>query len=250
MATLPIAVPGSLHDRSKATLPKLPPGVDVQQEATRTIWGIWLIGFGLGLSAVSMLFALAFGWPSALPLYPTGGASCAAIGFPLLMVYPGTFGRPHVWRVRVALALAVIAVVVGVSLWLLGPSRSDMNVTASSLRIQLLGGTLFVVLASIAVYLAIDRLSTPSMRRVAIGALAAAFVIQVVVYIVVNRAIAADLPLGLVGWDTLPLTDVQKTWSWWGGLNAIPLVLFLATYESAYRRLRRQYTPPFAATAA
>lgn len=236
MATLPIGVPGSLQPQSRAPPLNEPVHLDVQHVAARTLWGITFIGLGLGVTAAAMVLALSF-----LPLLQqSGGTFFAALGFPLLTLYPGIFGRPHVQRVRVAFAFAVTAVVVGGGLWLLGPSRSDMNVSASSLRLQLLGGTLFVLLASVAVYLAIDQLATRSVRRVAVAALAAAFVVQVVAYIVVNDAIDANLPLGFVGWDTPPLSDVQKTWAWWGALNAIPLLLFLVAYEFTYWHLRRE----------
>ncbi len=246
MATLPIAVPGSLPSKSEATPPNVPLGVNVQQEAARTLWGITFIGLGLGLTAASMLFALAF----VAVFSQASGAFFAALGFPLLTLYPGIFGRLHVWRVRVAFAVAVAAVVVGASLWLLGPSSTDMNVSASSLRLQLLGAILFVLLASVAVYLVIDRLAAPRMRLVALGALAATCVLQAVAYVVVSGAIDANLPLGLVGQDTPPLYAVQRTWAWWGALNAIPLLLFLAAYESTYWRLRKEFIPSLPLTAA
>ncbi len=239
MATLPIAVPGSLRGKSEAPPPNVPLGLNVQQIAARTLWGITFIGFGMGLTAVSMLLALVF----VAVFSQSSGAFLAALGFPLLTLYPGIFGRPHVVRVRIAMTLAVIAVIVGVVFSFLGPSSSEANVSALSLRLQLLGAILFVLLGSVAIYLVIDRLATLRMRLVAAGALAATFVVQVVAYVVVNGAIDANLPLGLIGQDTPPLYAVQRTWAWWGALNAIPLLLFLAAYEVTYWRLRRRYIP-------
>ncbi len=246
MATLPIAVPGSLSGKSEAPPPNVPIGLDAERATARTLWGIVFIGLGLGVTATWMVVALAF----ASAPYSASGASWVAIGLPLLTLFGGVVGRLHGLRVQIAMTLAVIAVILGVVSLLLGPSASDANVSASSLRLQLLCATLSVLLGSIVVYLVIDRLTTPRMRLVAMGALVAALVVQVAVYIVVSGAIAANLPLGLIGQDTPPLHAVQNTWGSWVDLNAIPFVLFLAAYESAYWRLRRELLPSLPRTAA
>ena len=74
----------------------------------------------------------------------------------------------------------------------------------------------------------------------ALAAVASAAVVQAFVVLLVtpavNRAVAAANP-------SAALDGARSLWGRAGALNAIPLLLFLASYELTYWRIRQRFVP-------
>lgn len=200
-----------------------------------TLWGITFVGLGLGLNAVFL------NWTGFLPgtaLVP-GSPAFVIIGMGFLVVYPDVFGAPHTRSLLLAVGLGVAAIAQFIALTVL-PVPTGPAGAATGFLLQLTASTVFVVLGSLVLYLALRRPMGPQARRLALAAVASAAVVQAFVVLLVtpavNRAVTAANP-------SAALDGARSLWGRAGALNAIPLLLFLASYELTYWRIRQRFVP-------
>lgn len=207
----------------------------------RTLWGITLLGACLGVAAASLIvMAVAPG------MNLIGSWTLFAItGFAFLLAYPEVFSPLHRRLVQSATALGVVAIFVGLATPFLA-STIDMSAPAQhagNLRWSVAGETAFVLLASVAVFLATYAVQDRLGRVLLVAGLAAAVVVQVFLLIGLNEALNRAVSEWVPNVYPTTLDRFPSTWSRLGGWNALPLVIDLIAFERLYWQLRRKYLP-------
>lgn len=217
------------------------PALSAERAPLRTLWAITFMGAGLGVITAMLVIFLLIGLDLTLGSFPL---LFMALGFGFMVVYARAFGVTHGREARVSLLLGLLAGAAGVLPRILFSDTSSMSYAqqADALRSTLLLDTIFVVLGSGSVFVAMYSLQEGLGRGLIIAGLLAAIVIQPVVLSVAGGAIDRGLTDALAARSGAPLVSgVSSDWGRIGALNAIPLGLFTAGYERLYWRLRGRF---------
>ena len=206
----------------------------------RTVWGISLVGLGIGLSTASLLLAALVN--PGLANFAGGGPLLAPLGFPHLLPFRGPRESAHRVRVFAGILVGLAALVTSLALpSVLGSTGPYPAAFVATERTEVTLASATVLLGCISFVLGTVALQDRTGRLFLVAGLSAAVLVQVVLWILLNGTLDRLLSEGLAAGGFYPLIDIRSEWTSLGALNAIPLGLILLAYERLYWQLHRRY---------
>lgn len=205
------------------------------------LWGITLLGAGMGvfvlvllLTALSPLSFGSIGWPF-----------FAALGWAFLMWDPRALGKDHVRFVWASFGMAIAAV----AIWAVNPFAFGVTLNAGDLvgqaniyHTQLLFGTLFAIIACASIFLATFAVQDRLERWLLAVSFTSALLVQIFLFAWLNGALSQAFLTATTS-PAFPnaLDQFPGLWQRVGFVSALPLLVYLVTFERLYWRLRQTH---------